>query len=291
MRWLFLIVLSLNLAYIAWQISLPDEDSSISVQPLKNLQPIVLLSELAVPAVQQDKIVQSASKQQRAEETVAEPTIVAEKTIEVEEVESVDASPAEVVAENKPAAMPAKVKESDFEPPVVPVLAKKALPAPLLPETSCYTLGPFRDLAKLRSFIRKIKSYVMEADFRSREEKEQSLFWVYLQPEKTYKKAVATGQRLKNKKIKDFYIIRDGEKLHGISLGHFRNKAGAYGLTKKVKNLGFNVHVEPVFKTYMVYWLDYQLARGVSVPESIFDEYTKLNKKGKISRLSRDCSA
>ena len=46
MRWLFLIVLFLNLAYIAWQTTRPVTQSYANVQPLKNVQPIVLLSEL-----------------------------------------------------------------------------------------------------------------------------------------------------------------------------------------------------------------------------------------------------
>ncbi|MBT8119565.1 MAG: SPOR domain-containing protein [Gammaproteobacteria bacterium] len=156
---------------------------------------------------------------------------------------------------------------------------------------SCFTLGPFRDLDNLRGLTREIKSYVVEADFRGREEKEQTLYWVYVKPEKSRKKAIETGNRLKAKKIKDFYVIRDGEKVNGLSLGHFRNRSGAYGLAQKVQKLGFDVLVEPVFRSYTVYWLDYQLASGVSIPESIFDKYIKTSKKDKISRLARDCGA
>ena len=113
---------------------------------------------------------------------------------------------------------------------------------------------------------------------------------MYVQPEVNHKKAVETGNRLKQKKIKDFYVILEGEKIHGVSLGHFRNKEGAYGLAKKVRRLGFDVQVEPVFKTYTVYWLDYQLASGVSIPKSILDQYIQSEKKDKISRLRRDCA-
>ncbi len=46
MRWLFLIVLFLNLAYIVWQTTRPVTQSYEDVRPLKNVRPIVLLSEL-----------------------------------------------------------------------------------------------------------------------------------------------------------------------------------------------------------------------------------------------------
>jgi hypothetical protein len=77
--------------------------------------------------------------------------------------------------------------------------------------------------------------------------------------------------------------------VNGISLGHFRNKAGAYNLAKKVTKLGFDVNVEPIFKTYTIYWLDYQLAEGVTIPEKIFASYTANTNKDKVSRLKREC--
>jgi len=287
MRWLFLFVLSLNLAYIAWQTAMPGGDSNMHVQPLKNVQPIVLLSEFKSYSAQSDEdevVKKTSSHEPVAGKAAAELPAVEERAAEAEKIGPVAA---ETAAVKKETAVNADVKA-----PVPGHVKAASVSAPVSgsAEGSCYTLGPFRDLGELRSFTRNIKSYVVEADFRGREEKEQSLFWVYLQPEKTYKKAVETGQRLKNKKIKDFYIIREGEKIHGISLGHFKNKSGAYSLTKKVKNLGFDVHVEPVFKTYTVYWLDYQLVSGANIPESIFDRYIKVDKVTKISRLSRDCN-
>jgi hypothetical protein len=43
---------------------------------------------------------------------------------------------------------------------------------------ACHTLGPFRKLDRLRAFTRAIKDYVVDASFRSRDEQEQSMFWV-----------------------------------------------------------------------------------------------------------------
>jgi len=285
MRWLFLIVLSLNLAYIAWQTLKPDEDLYAYVAPLKNVQPIVLLRELPP---QQAQVIDSASQQQETVEKVnaGSLAVAKNKTIEPEKVEPVS----EVVAEEIAA---------EIKPVVADITEKLALDAVKagsiassvrpIAESMCYTLGPFRNLDELRGFTREIKSHVVEADFRGKEEKEQSLFWVYVQPETSKRKAIATGKRLKEKKIKDFYLIREGEKIHGISLGHFRNKSGAYGLAKKVQKLGFDVQVEPVFKTYTVYWLDYQLASGASIPQSVFDNQIKVGQKDKVSLLSRDC--
>lgn len=287
MRWLFLVVLSLNLAYIAWQTLKPDENLYAYVAPLKNVRPIVLLRELPP---QQAQVIDSASPQQETVEKVNNVDSLAvteNKTIEQEKVEPVS----EVVAEEIPAAEIKPVVAGITEELAQDAVNAGSLASSMRPtaESMCYTLGPFRNLDELRGFTREIKSYVVEADFRGKEEKEQSLFWVYIQPETSKKKAVETGKRLKEKKIKDFYLIREGEKIHGISLGHFRNKSGAYGLAKKVQKLGFDVQVEPVFKTSTVYWLDYKLASGASIPQSIFDKQIKVGQKDKVSLLSRDC--
>ncbi|MBE9561120.1 MAG: hypothetical protein IMF15_10050 [Proteobacteria bacterium] len=270
-----------------------SSDNYANVPALKNVQTIVLLSELKQQAglvqADQDKSEAVADKVENA---------AAEKAFENgADPESVSGSQVAAVPQDTAVEKPETTERAAIE---AAVVVEQISPAKVLPtvsptvamakSASCFTLGPFRNLDKLRVLTREIKSYVVATDFRGREEKEQTLYWVYIQPEKSRIKAIETGKRLKAKKIKDFYVIREGEKVNGLSLGHFRNKDGAYGLAKKVKNLGFDVMVEPVFKTYTIYWLDYELAEGVDIPQSIFEKHIKSSKKDKISRLSRDCN-
>jgi len=292
MRWLFLFVLSLNLAYFAWQSTRAPADSYADVEPLKNVPPIVLLSEVTTShdGVEADPAnrVASAAEDMPAEDDkpLEKPAVAETSPQKSKEVSSKATADTTVQLPADTASQPEAAKST---PEKVPAQPPAPAPEQLQAGKHCFTLGPFRDLDKLRSLTREIKSYVTEADFRGKEEREQAIYWVYLSPEKSRKEAVATGKRLKSKKIKDFYIIRDGAKVNGISLGHFRNKAGAYGLAKKVTKLGFDVNVEPIFKTYTIYWLDYQLAEGVTIPEKIFDNYTTNTNKGKVSRLKREC--
>ena len=297
MRWLFLLVLCLNLAYIAWEMN-KSSDSYVDVAPLKNVPPIVLLSELkqqpAQPTSQSAEkapLIQGGKAVADSAEKVSDENAALAKQDDTKEAA---AAKAVAVAKEKPVEQQRPPVESSKKTDLVDVLAagqgrKVTDQQAVVQAESCYTLGPFRDLDNLRGLTREIKSYVVRADFRGREEKEQTLYWVYIKPEKTRNKAIEMGKRLKAKKIKDFYVIRDGEKENGLSLGHFRNKDGAYGLAKKVQKLGFDVVVEPVFKTYTVYWLDYQLSAGANIPESVFEKYINTAKKDKVSRLRRDC--
>jgi len=307
MRWIFLFVLSLNLAYIGLKtIGAPATDYS-DVPPLKNVEAIVLLSELKSPPSsaqrgqsKNDTAVQDAALDKSADdEVVKQPlpkqvaAVVQEKVEVPEKVVEKNAESESVVATKTSVLATPMVddKKSDKQkvPADVAEKAKEVLPVAKVQKGGCFTMGPFRDLAKLRGLTREIKSYVVKTDFRGREEKEPTLYWVYLEPEKNRKQAIKTGKRLKAKKIKDFYVIRDGEKVNGLSLGYFRNKKSAYSLAKKVKNLHFKVVIESVVRTYTLYWLDYQLAEGVAIPESSIKKFTTSSKKEKINNLIRDC--
>lgn len=285
MRWLFLIVFSLNLAYISWQISKSPAEMYSDVPALKNVPSIALLSELkekkqadhvvTSPLLTEEPVQKLVQLEDEAENT--SDALTSSKEVSVEQGELIEKAPE--ITKDKDAVVANAEEPGSAE--VVPPESSQ--------NESCFTLGPFRDLDELRSLTREIKFYVVETDFRGQEESELSLYWVYIKPEKNRKKAIETGNRLKDNKIKDFYVIREGEKNNGVSLGYFRNKNGAYRLTEKVKKLGFDVIVEPVFKTYTVYWLDYQLAGGVSIPEAIIGKYIQSTKKDKISRLNREC--
>ena len=112
------------------------------------------------------------------------------------------------------------------------------------------------------------------------------MFWVYLEPEATFEKAKAIGASLKSKKVKDFYVISSGPKEKGISLGHFKDKDRAYSHAESIKKLGFKPMVDPVFRTYTIYWLDYHVPAGKVIPEKIYRKHLA----PKINRLNRSCS-
>ena len=224
MRWLFLFVLVLNFAYVAWELNQPPE---IVVSPAvsRDVPKLVLISEIG-----QDEI--------DAPSDMVEP----------------------VPAQNVEGAAVAS--------------------------GGCYTLGPFRELEKLRLMTRAIKEYVADASFRSHEEREQAMFWVYLKPAKSYDKAKALTDQLKKKKVKDYFIVKSGPKNNGVSLGHFREKDRAYAHAAHIISMGFKPEVEVLFKEYTIYWLDYEVVSGKAVPEKVFKKHIS----GNINRLARACS-
>ena len=86
--------------------------------------------------------------------------------------------------------------------------------------------------------------------------------------------------------MKDFFIVKSKPKINAISLGKFREKNRAYDHAANMKKLGFSPEVEVIFKDFTIYWLDYEVALGKIIPETIYDKHLT----AKINRLVRDCS-
>ena len=248
MRWLFLFVLLVNVVYVSWELSQSTDESAVP-KASKDIPTIQLLSETG--------------------QATKNPT---EEIAEMSEL-----TPSSSVASTQAA----KSAGDNKRPATTTTSALTKSGA-----DKCYTLGPFRELDNLREFTRAIKNYVVAASFRSREEQEQSMFWIYLEPAASLKEAQALGKQLEKMKVKDYYVINGGPQENGISLGHFKEKDRAYAHAESVKDLGFKPIVEPVFRSYTIYWLDYQVAANEVIPQSIFARY--LTKK--INRLDRSCS-
>ncbi len=325
MRWLFLLMVILNLSYIAWGITNTAGTKITSLQEGKRrtVPTIRLLSEIskdqhtatASPALANGSV---AKIENRATVAIAQNKVNVNNKLLPEVAESVIQKPVTgvSVATKKPASEPVTqgvsvqnepVQDKSVQGNVVPGgVAKNTLVKPDSTKhrsaqnkanngkgkalaSTCYTSGPFRELKKLHAFTHDIRRYVTKTDVRSHEKKEPSIFWVHLKPLASRVQARRTGRRLRARHIKDFYIIREGPDNNGISLGYFRNKKGAYQLARKVKKMGFKVVVEPKSRSYTIYWLDYQLAEGVNIPKTIFDRYiqSKNNQSKKQGELSQ----
>lgn len=268
MRWIFLLLLAANIGYVAWELKHPETHRRHLVQDNPNVPKLVLLSELEHEAPPPP-----AKTGVAANEVVEQKTEAADTKPEVQQ----DTKP-ESKAETTPESTPA---ENTKTPPAAPPEPKQ----PAQPSFACYTLGPFRDIVDLRKLTRDIRGYVVEASFRSHEEREQSMYWVYLPQQKSHEAANELATRLKLKNIRDFYVVNKGHDANAISLGHFKEKKGALRRQKIVKAAGFPAQIDPVFRTYTIYWLDYRVKTDRTIPQTVLN----LSNMPGVSRLERSC--
>jgi cell division septation protein DedD len=266
MRWLVLLLLALNLGYLAWELNRPVEQAAHTTRSQDADTPtIVLLSETR-SAPTQATLVKSGTADTPVQNAGA-TTALATSAVPARKAVDTPAPPPSTPAP-EPAAAP---------PPARIISAHVA--------DACYTLGPFRELDKLRKITRDIRDFVVDASFRSHEEREQSMYWVYLPRQPSRAAATALGKQLERKKIRDYYVINSGAQKYGISLGHFKEKERAHDLLGRVTKAGFEPVLEPVFKTYTIYWLDYRVQADGNIPENALD----LRAMPNVSRIDRDC--
>ena len=298
MRWLFLLLLLVNIGYVAWELR-RESMSQQQPQPINpNVESIILLSELGI-ATAVDKPMLSDDEDQ-AEKGTDTPAIAgAERVAETGVTDSEPATGSKYRGKQIPEVeLAAAQAQPDTPPPVEQALPATGTtapkPGPGAPKAvaaqsgidQCFTLGPFSDLTTLRKLTREIKDYVLEASFRSAEEKEQTKYRVYLKSAGSMKRAKALTRELVNKGIKDYFIITSGPNKYGISLGYFSSKERAYRHARRVEKAGFDAIAEPVFRNYTIYWLDYRIQAGKQIPQRVFDDLLE----NKASRLSRSCA-
>jgi hypothetical protein len=288
MRWLFLVLLVLNVGYVAWELERERPQHVRTTALPTGVERLVLLRELESGTAEQQDIAQPAttpgtqqariesSKQDSAQQQVeaAQPGAASEQMAVVADI---GADPETMAERQAPVRSDATADRSE----VTPETRPETRPAADL----CYTLGPFSEMKTLRLVTREIKDYVVEASFRSREEQEQTMFRVFVRPVGSKQEARALIKELVSKNIKDHFIITEGPNKNGISLGYFSSKARAYRHADRVRKLGFDATAEPVFRTYTIYWLDYRIKSGNEIPQQIFDDH--LGKSAQ--RLSRAC--
>ncbi|MBT8128437.1 MAG: SPOR domain-containing protein [Gammaproteobacteria bacterium] len=279
MRWLFLLLLLANIAYVAWELNREHPQDVVSPALPAGVERIVLLSELETDTGQKPAASSHAATQV-AQDGAAKPTsgdasetqqVLAESSRLTSETKATDSG--ETGVEDTKAVASKRLATS--------VDAAETAPAADL----CYTLGPFSEMQTLRRVTRAIKDYVVEASFRSKEEQEQTMFRVFVRPVGSKQEAKALIKELVSKNIRDYFIITDGPNKNGISLGYFSSKDRAYRHADRVRKLGFDATAEPVFRSYTIYWLDYRIKSDSELPRQVIDDQLE----NSAQRLSRDC--
>lgn len=149
----------------------------------------------------------------------------------------------------------------------------------------CYTLGPFKENNIMRQVRDSLAEQVAEISTRKKKQTEKHRYWVYIPASGGRSGAKETARKLKEKQVKDFYIVLRGETRNSISLGHFREPSHASRRVKRIGALGFDAEINVIYRDYDVYWLDYRLSgesqqQGFSVEEYVTEG---------VSQISRSC--
>ena len=160
------------------------------------------------------------------------------------------------------------------------VVKNKVLPK------KCFTIGPFREEAKITAFKSQISKKVKKTGVRERVEKLHWRYWVYLSDAGSKAKAVKLASALARKGLKDYYVIARGEYKNSVSLGHFIDKSLAKNRLERVKKMGYKPKMKAIEKEYTLYWLDYVAKAGVGLSNQTLGDF---ELEESIHQFTREC--
>ena len=116
--------------------------------------------------------------------------------------------------------------------------------------------------------------------------KEPKSYWVYFPPEKSMQAAKAVVNQLRIAEVEDYFIVREGENTHAISLGLYNGYRRAKIRVRKLKKLGFNAKVQTRYHEVTRHWLDFQENSAAPLQDSIWN---KIDKDNPLQKIARPC--
>lgn len=151
----------------------------------------------------------------------------------------------------------------------------------------CYSLGPFAPKALSGKAQTLLKAKSINTERIRLRDISRSGYWVILPASNSRKEAYKHIKRLKQLKVKDFFLVAAGDQVNAISLGIFSQKKLARRRIDEVIRLGFIPRMERVPLPRIVYWLNWYKESKVQPDKEIIDKIKKISPE--ISKIERSC--
>lgn len=140
---------------------------------------------------------------------------------------------------------------------------------------SCFNLGPFAKRKEAVAINKELTSLGVVATLQVNKEKTRPGYWVLIPPEADRKAARKHISQLKEKGIKDYFLVATGSQKNAISLGVFSRSELAQRRHAAIKKLGFKVSIDKVALPKREYWLEWPTSTEAVVSTEILDRWRK----------------
>ncbi|MDT8407668.1 MAG: hypothetical protein RQ715_10500 [Methylococcales bacterium] len=119
---------------------------------------------------------------------------------------------------------------------------------------SCYQIGPVKTAQAIAAWRDAVGLLPEQVATVSREQAVVTAYMVYLPKEATFAASLANVEKLKAKRISDYWIFRTGEQKGDISLGLFAEKSRAEKLYQQLREQDLQVSLRPRTRNEQVYF-------------------------------------
>lgn len=150
----------------------------------------------------------------------------------------------------------------------------------------CYTVGPFLSGQEANKVGKSMQDRSLVVSRRDKVEQVVDGYRVYIKSLPSREEAVAVTRELTDLGVLDYFIINKKEHRNGISLGMFKQKAGAIRRMAQIRRFNFNVAMEARQRDTRVYWLDVTDSNN-DFSQQFWLEITET--RGQLQRLTKKC--
>lgn len=242
MRWLFLLLLLLNIIYFGWEL---DRETRMRMQNSVATQP--------VPA--------TASRLTLMREMASPPP--ARSTQDTIETSGGDTSGSG--DDGPPPLSEALVGQ-------LPDISTGGLSSGLT-GSYCITYGPLPEQALATGLNDWFRSRNADTRLRHTDQEERGLFWVYLAPLESRADAMAVLDELRDQGIRDYRLIRRGNLKNAISLGLFSSQSAVNQRLAELTDKGYKPVVVPYTDIDRIYWLDVKMGKAAAAMDEVINGY------------------
>jgi cell division septation protein DedD len=120
----------------------------------------------------------------------------------------------------------------------------------------CYSVGPLADRIDAKHLKVRAEALGFNSELRGLATGTSIEHWVHIPPQANRQQSLRLLRELQGRGI-DSYIITQGDLAEGISLGLFRSTESANKLSKKMKDLNYDVVIQEVSRGQKELWLEF----------------------------------
>ncbi len=153
----------------------------------------------------------------------------------------------------------------------------ESVPVVTPPRSACWQIGPFNEEISGRQIVSRLAALDISLRLQSVDVPAESDYWVYLPPEVSRKAAIKLLRELQAKKI-DSFLITEGERANGISLGFFTQKDRADSVLKKRRDQGYHPSIREIARVDTEFWVIFNEGESGKLTDVLWEKINQGNE-------------
>jgi hypothetical protein len=138
---------------------------------------------------------------------------------------------------------------------------------------ACFRYGPIPDENMVKGLYDWFRSRDVLARIQFIEDQSSQMFWIYLAPQQSRETALAVIAEMQSKGIGDFRLINRGDLENAISLGLFSSRDAINNRLRELNDKGFVPIVVPYADVNRIFWLNIKMTTAAAVADEIYSGF------------------